>query len=175
MMGRFPIRLRLTLWYSIMFATAALLLSCTSWWMLRRAIDATTRQDLQERIDDVRMQLQQLGPQLGRTETQRQFDTTYRYRDDGKWLQIQDQDGHWIYRSLRMVALGDSLPLSRPLSTGKIVEFAQGTRHVCALISLVSVSGRNFTVETGASINKQQALLQHFGLGLLLLTPGVLI
>jgi heavy metal sensor kinase len=175
MMRRFPIRLRLTLWYSIMFATAALLLSCTSWWMLRRTIDATTRQDLQERIDDVRMQLEQFGPQLIRTETQRQFDTIYRYRDDGKWLQIQDQEGEWIYRSPRMVALGDSASLSRALSKGKIVEFTQGTRHVRALISLVSVSGRNFTVETGASINKQQALLQHFGLGLLLLTPGVLI
>ena len=48
MMRQLPIRLRLTLWYSVMFATAALLLSSTSWWMLRRTIDATTRQDLQE-------------------------------------------------------------------------------------------------------------------------------
>ncbi len=167
-------RLRLTLWYSVMFAGAALLLSCTSWWMLRRAIDATTRQDLQERIDDIHMQLQQFGPQLSTTETQMRFDAIYRYRDDGKWLQIQDQDGHWIYRSSRMVSLGDSLPPLRA-TKGNIVEFTQGTRHVYALISLVSISGRNYTVETGASINKQQAWLQHVGLGLLLLTPAVLI
>ena len=99
-----------------MFATAALLLSCTSWWMLRRTIDATTRQDLQERIDDIRMQLQQFGAPLGSAETQQRFDTIYRYRDDGKWLQIQDQDGHWVYRSSRMVALDNSLPLSRAIS-----------------------------------------------------------
>jgi heavy metal sensor kinase len=174
MMRQLPIRLRLTLWYSVMFATAALLLSCTSWWMLRRAIDATTRQDLQERIDDIHMQLQQFGPQLSPTETQMRFDAIYRYRDDGKWLQIQDQDGHWIYRSSRMVSLGNSLPLLRA-TKGNIVEFTQGTRHVYALISLVCISGQNYTVETGASINKQQAWLQHFGLGLLLLTPAVLI
>jgi heavy metal sensor kinase len=175
MIRQLPIRLRLTLWYSVMFATAALLLSCTSWWMLRRTIDTTTRQDLQERIDDVRMQLQQFGTPLGSAGTQQRFDAIYHYRDDGKWLQIQDQDGHWVYRSTRMVALGDSLPLSRALSKGSIIDFTQGTRHVCALISLVSISERNYTVETGASINKQQVLLQHFGLGLLLLTPAVLI
>ena len=45
-----PIRIRLTLWYSVMFATAALLLSLTSWWMLRRTIDATLRQDFQAQL-----------------------------------------------------------------------------------------------------------------------------
>jgi signal transduction histidine kinase len=175
MMRQLPIRLRLTLWYSVMFATAALLLSCTSWWMLRYTIDATTRQDLQERVDDIRMQLQQFVPQPSSTEMQKWFDAIYRYRDDGKWLQIQDQDGHWVYRSSRMVTLGDSLPLSHAIPKGGIVEFTEGTRHVCALISLVSISGQNYIVETGASINKQQILLWHFGLGLLLMTPAVLI
>jgi signal transduction histidine kinase len=158
-----------------MFATAALLLSSTSWWMLRRTIDATTRQDLQERIDDIRMQLQQFGAPSGSLQTQQRFDTIYHYRDDGKWLQIRDQDGHWVYRSSRMAALGDSLPPSPALSKGSVVDFTQGTRHVCALISLVSIGGQNYTVETGASINKQQVLLNHFGLGLLFLTPAVLI
>jgi signal transduction histidine kinase len=175
MMRQLPIRLRLTLWYSVMFATAALLLSSTSWWMLRHTFDATTRQDLQERIDDIRMQLQQFGRPSGSLETQQRFDTIYHYRDDGKWLQIQDQDGHWVYRSSRMVALGDSLPLSRPLSKGSIIDFTQGTRHVRALISLVNIGQRNYTVVTGVSINKQQVLLRYFGLGLLLLTPAVLI
>ena len=175
MMRQLPIRIRLTLWYSVMFATAALLLSSTSWWMLRRTIDATTRQDLEERIDDIRMQLQQFGAPPGSLSTQQRFDTIYHYRDDGKWLQIQDQDGHWVYRSSRMVVLGDSAPLSRTLSKGSSIEFTQGTRHVCALIRLVSIGERYYTVQTGASINKQQVLLEHFGLGLLLLTPVVLI
>jgi hypothetical protein len=58
-----PIRVRLTVWYSVMFATAALLLSLTSWWMLRRTIHATIQQDFRERVDDVSMQLHQFAIQ----------------------------------------------------------------------------------------------------------------
>ena len=50
-MRALPIRLRLTSWYFVMFATAGLLLSLTSWWMLRHTLDATIGQDLQERAD----------------------------------------------------------------------------------------------------------------------------
>ena len=99
-----PIRLRLSVWYFALFATAALLLSLTSWWMLRHTIEATLHQDLEERTDDVRMQLQQLGPQFSLDQAQGRFDSINRLRDDGKWLQILDQTGHWVYRSPRMIA-----------------------------------------------------------------------
>jgi heavy metal sensor kinase len=175
-MTNLPIRLRLTLWYSVMFATAALMLSSTSWWMLRHAINATTRQDLQERIDDVRMQLQQFGPQLSQAEAQQRFDAIYHYRDDGKWLQIVDQNGGWVYRSARMTSLPAAMPLPRAIpSGGDITEFIQGSRHIRALTSTINVDGRSYSVETGAAMNKQNVLLRHFGLGLLLLTPVVLI
>ncbi len=171
-----PIRLRLTLWYSVMFATAALLLSCTSWWMLRHTIDASVQQDLQERVDDVRMQLRQLGPKLSAEDAQARFDATYRYRDDGKWLQILDQDGRWLSRSSRMVAMSATLPLPSALPAGgRVANYQQAKRHVRTFSSAVVVDGRAYSVETGAATNKPEALLGRFGLGLLLLTPGVLL
>jgi hypothetical protein len=110
-----PIRLRLTLWYFVMFAVAALLLSLSSWWMLRRTLDATVRQDLQERIDDVSTQLHQFGAKADPQQAQTQFANFYRDRDDGKWLQILDQDGRWIYRSARMTSSGLALLPPSPL------------------------------------------------------------
>jgi heavy metal sensor kinase len=170
-----PIRMRLTLWYSVLFATAALMLSSTSWWMLRHAIDATTRQDLQERVDDVREQLTQLGGSVSRVETQDRFDAIYRHRDDGKWLQIADANGAWIYRSARMISLrSPDHDQVRPGSGDRFSEFEEGSRHVRSLRTQIRVNGQIFVVEAGMSINKQLILLRRFGISLLLLTPIVL-
>ena len=61
-MKALPIRLRLTLWYFVIFATAACLLSIASWWMLRRSVDSTEYHDLQERAEDVQLLLQHEDP-----------------------------------------------------------------------------------------------------------------
>jgi len=171
-----PIRIRLTVWYSVMFATAALLLSLTSWWMLRHSIDATIHQEFQERIDDVRMQLRQFALQSSDEPIQARFDAIYHFRDDGKWLQIRDGSGTWIYRSPRMIAADATLALPHSLAPiGNTSEFQQGTRHVRTLSSVVSLDGHIYSVELGASTNKQETLLRQFGLELLFLTPLVLL
>jgi signal transduction histidine kinase len=159
-----------------MFATAALLLSATSWWMLGRAVDAGIHQDLQERIDDVREQLHQFGPQLDPRQAQQRLDAIYKYRDDGKWLQILGDDGRWLYRSARMASGSAPLPPPGHLPAGgSIAELQQGARHIRTFSSAITVDGRTYSVETGISMNKPEALIRRFGLGLLLLTPGVLL
>lgn len=175
-----PIRLRLTVWYFALFSTAALLLSLTSWWMLRHTIEMTLHQELQERVDDVRTVLQQLGPGFSPDQAQVHFDQLYRLRDDGKWLEIADQNGHWIYRSSRMTARmtvqndAPLLPQSVP-TAGIVGGFTQGTRLVRTLAMPVVVDGATYTVVTGMARNKSLVLLREFGLGLLLLTPAVVV
>jgi heavy metal sensor kinase len=170
-----PIRIRLTVLYSIMFASVAVMLSLTSWWMLQRTIDASTHQDLQERIDDIRKQMHEFALQPAHATLQLRFDDIYRFRDDGKWLQILDGDGGWVYRSARMADLNAPLALPRTLpKRGTTSEFQQGTRHVRAFSSVIEVDGRSYSVEAGASINKQLALLRQFGIGLWVITPLVL-
>lgn len=171
-----PIRLRLTVWYSVMFVAAALLLSATSWWMLRRTIDSTIRQDLQERIDDVRMQLQKSPPDASVMELRAALEATYSYRDDGKWLQVMRQDGIWIYRSRRMMQENVALAVPSGRPSGAVqIDFRQGGRTVRALFSKVSANGAGYSVETGMSMTKAQLLLHQFGLCLLLMTPAVLL
>jgi signal transduction histidine kinase len=107
---------------------------------------------------------------------QARFDAIYHFRDDGKWLQIMDSNGAWIYRSSRMIAAHEGLALPGSItSIGIASEFRQGTRHVHTFSSAVSVDGQMYAVELGASTNKQEALLLQFGLELFFLTPLVLV
>jgi hypothetical protein len=159
-----------------MFAAAAVLLSVSSWWMLRRSLAATEYHELQERTKDVQLLLTQLGPSASLELLQQKFDEIYRVKDDGKYLQVLDQDGHWIYRSkrliyedLRPVAPGD-LPVK-----GTVVELHQGTRYVRVLSYAIKANGRAYSVQTGIALNKSIVLLSAFGAQLLLLTPAVLV
>jgi heavy metal sensor kinase len=175
-MRQLPIRLRLTLWYCAMFATAAAMLSVSSWWMLRRSLIATEYHELQERAEDVQLLLTQLGPHTNAELLQQKFTEIYQVKDDGKYLQVLDQDGHWIYRSKRMIdeGLRPASPEALPRQ-GTIVEFRQGTRYVRALAYPIRANGRAYSVQTGIALNKSMVLLSAFGAQLLLLTPAVLI
>ena len=175
-MKALPIRIRLTLWYFAMFATAACLLSVASWWMLRSSVDATEYHDLQERAEDVQSLLLHEDPNRSIDELRQEFTQIYSIKDDGKWLQILDQDGHWIYRSKRMLAENPNLLRPEQLpNIGAIAEFHQGTRYVRILSYPIQVRDRKYSVQTGIALNKSMALLKTFGADLLLLTPAMIL
>ena len=175
-MKALPIRVRLTFWYFAMFATAACLLSAASWWMLRRSVDATEYHDLQERAEDVESLLAHEDPNAGIEQLRLQFTQIYSIKDDGKWLQIMDQDGNWIYRSKRMLAENPDLPRPEQLPTeGVLAEFHQGTRYVRSLAYPIQVRNRKYSVQTGIALNKSMALLQTFGADLLMITPAMIL
>jgi heavy metal sensor kinase len=175
-MSRLPIRVRLTLWYCAMFTAAAAMLSLSSYWMLRRCLVATQYHELQERAEDVQLLLTQLGDHTDPKFLQQKFAEIYQVKDDGKYLQVIDQDGHWIYRSKRMIeeSLQPLSPAELP-SAGTVVEFLQGTRYVRTLAYPIHANGHAYSVQTGLALNKSMVLLSLFREQLLLLTPAVLI
>jgi len=61
-MRSLPIRTRLTLWYFCFFAAAALVLSVSSWFVLRRSLDILTEHELDERLDDIESVLAAIPP-----------------------------------------------------------------------------------------------------------------
>jgi two-component system, OmpR family, heavy metal sensor histidine kinase CusS len=175
-MRALPIRIRLSLWYFAMFASAAFLLSMMSWWMLRRSVDATEYHEMQERADDVRVLLNQQESNIGLNALQEIFAETYQSKDDGKWLQVRGQGGNWIYRSPRMVEENPPLPPpDRIPMQGILTDFHQGTRFVRVLACPVTAQGRHYSVQTGVALNKSLALLDRFRAGLLLLTPAIIL
>ena len=174
-MKSLPIRIRLTLWYFLMFSTAALLLSLSSWWMLHRTLDATNYHELQERAEDVQLLLAHEPPGQSLAALQQEFDSIYSLKDDGKYLQILDQDGHWIFRSKRMMLENPALPPAGQLPKDGIqAEFHQGTHRVRILAYPIAAQGKKYSVQTGIALNRSQALLNTFGTDLLMLTPAVI-
>jgi heavy metal sensor kinase len=174
-MKALPIRMRLALWYFIMFATAASVLSLSSWWMLRRSVHIAEYHELQERAEDVQSLLSHQAPGQTIEGMRRDFTSIYSLKDDGKWLQVLDQDGNWIYRSKRLeqqnlqLLLPDRLP-----KQGIVSEFIQGTRYVRVLDYPIKAGGKAYSVQSGLATNKSTALLNGFGVDLLMLTPAAL-
>jgi len=109
-MKTLPIRIRLSLWYFAMFASAAVLLSLASFWMLRRTVNTTEYHDLQERAEDVELVLEHENPNQSLDTLQKDFAAIYNFKDDGKYLQVRDEDGNWIFRSKRLILQNPDLP-----------------------------------------------------------------
>jgi heavy metal sensor kinase len=159
-----------------MFASAAALLSLASLWMLRRSMDAAEYHELQERADDVRELLSREDPARSLDQLSGDFAAIYNFKDDGKYLQVRDEKGNWIYRSKRMIAQNPDLPAPDHIpQAGFITQFQQGIHLVRVLDSPVVVRGKRYAVQTGISMNKSMALLASFRTGLLLLTPLVIL
>jgi heavy metal sensor kinase len=175
-MKALPIRIRLTLWYFAIFASAAAALSLASWWMLRRSVDAAEYHELQERADDVREILSHEDPARSLDRLNADFAAIYNFKDDGKYLQIRDEEGRWIFRSKRMIAQNPDLPApDRIPNAGLIAEFKQGIHRVRILDYPIVAGGKRYSVQTGLAIDKPLALLANFRAGLLLITPLVIL
>jgi signal transduction histidine kinase len=175
-MKSLPIRIRLSLWYFAMFASAAALLSFASMFMLRRSVDAQEYHELQERAEDVQEVLQHEDPNQSPDALQREFAAIYEFKDDGKYLQVRDQDGNWIFRSRRLIQQNpELLPPDRLPPQGVQADFHQGTRYVRILSYPIVAQGRHYAVQTGLARNKSMALVVAFRNGLLLLTPAVIL
>jgi heavy metal sensor kinase len=159
-----------------MFASAAALLSLTCLWMLRRSVDATEFHELQERADDVRMLLAREDPSRTLDQIKADFSEIYNFKDDGKYLQVRDEQGNWLFRSKRMIAENPDLPAPDRISNaGRIAEFQQGMHRVRILDYAVAARGKHYSVQTGIAIDKSVALVASFRADLLFLTPVVIL
>ena len=155
-MKSLPTRVRLTLWYFAMFASAATLLCLASLWMLRRSVDETEYHDLQERAQDVQLILNHESPNASIQQLRDKFAALYDLIDDGKYLQVQDEN----------------LPAPNLLpKDGLISEFRHGSRTVRTLAYPIAARGMRYTVQTGIALNRSLLLFASFRTRLLLLTP----
>ncbi len=175
-MSSLPIRVRLTLWYFAMFASAATLLCLASVWMLKRSVDETEYHELQERAEDVQLVLSHESSDRSLQQLNEDFAAIYELKDDGKYLQVRDDQGNWIFRSKRMVAQNPDLPAPGQLpKAGVTAEFHQGTRYVRILAYPIGVRGRLYSVQTGIALNKSISLVSSFRINLILLAPIVIL
>jgi len=166
-----PIRVRLTLWYSLVFALALFCLGFASLWMVHSAITDIENNELQQRVKSVR-QFLEARP---KNETPEQFRTAFAAAYDvyhgHKWLQVIDERGVWAYRSTHVSSVYPELALPDQAPTaGSYFTYAAEGLHVRALIEPIKVNGVRYTVQTGLTLDKSLLLLSNFRVHLWLLT-----
>jgi signal transduction histidine kinase len=169
-----PIRIRLSISYSLIFLAAGTLLCVASYWMAHRSLYIAFDHELDEHIDDVRdfFAAHHLANDLPRAVTEVAAEFTL--KDDGKWLQIADEKGNWIYRARRVMQSPHGLLSASSLPAGgSIFEYAAGDKRVRSLRRAFKLEGRTFVVESGATLTKTAQTLVLFRNGLLLISPVV--
>lgn len=169
-----PIRIRLSISYFLIFLTAGILLCCASYWMARRSLYIALDHELEEHIDDVQefLTAHHLAGDSARAIAE--VNAEFPLKDDGKWLQIKDGNGNWIYRSRRMlIAPHDLPPVSELPPAGSHLEFSAADKQVRSMRKAIVSDGHAFVVEEGSTLTKTEQTLLLFRNGLLFISPVV--
>ena len=173
-MKSLPIRLRLTLMYFAFFSAASLLLSGASWFLLQGSLDALMRHELDERIDDIEALSSLRSTTSSPEEIRDELFREYHLKDEGKWLQISDRDGHWLYYSSRS-RIGNPFP-APPNANGHLIPFVAEPGHSLRTLYRESQLGnRRFFILMGISADMSTRILAGFRRDLLFMVPVVLL
>jgi signal transduction histidine kinase len=169
-----PIRIRLSISYFVIFTVAGILLCCASYFMAQRSLYLAFDHELDEHVDDVRDFFASHGLENDIDRARSETEAEFGLKDDGKWLQIADDQGRWIYRARRMLISPHNVPPASTLpARGSIVEFGAGPKQVRSLRRAFTLNGHTFVVETGSTLTKTDQTLLFFRNGLLLISPAV--
>ena len=171
MIRQLPIRIRLTLWYSLVFATAMFAIGLTSLWLVHQAVDSLEQGELQQRVRSVKRFLDARPAKEDPAKLRAEITADYDVSHGNKWLQVIDENGNWLYRSSHVSDLYPTLvlPQNAP-AAGHSFSYTADSVHVRAFISTITVHGIRYTVQTGLTLDKTLTVLSNFRLQLLLLT-----
>lgn len=169
-----PIRIRLSISYFVIFSVAGVLLCVASYVMARQSLYTAFDHELDEHIDDVHDFFASRNLANDYDRARLDVAAEFALKDDGKWLQIQDDHGRWIYRARRMMIAPHDLPPATALpSKGNFEEFIADAKRVRSLRRAFTLQGSTFVVESGATLTKTDQTLTLFRNGLLLISPVV--
>ncbi len=171
-----PLRVRLTLWYSLVFATALFAIGFTSLWMVHRAITDIEDNELQQRVKSVRQFLGARPRNESPEQLRSAFTAAYDLYHGHKWLQVIDEHGVWAYRSPHVANAFPTLvlPQDAPARAYHFTYVAEGI-HVRGRIETITVNGVRYTVQQGMTLDKTLLILSSFQAHLLMLTAAGLV
>jgi heavy metal sensor kinase len=158
-----PLRVRLTLWYSLVFAAALFCLGFASLWMVHRAITDIENIELQQRVKSVHQFLEARPKDEAPQQLRDAFAAAYDVYHGHKWLQVIDEHGVWAYRSPHVADVYPNLvPPQQAPPGGSYFTYATEGLHVRALIEPIAAHGLRYTVQTGLTLDKSLIILSNF-------------
>jgi heavy metal sensor kinase len=176
-MRSLPIRVRLTLWYSLAITVTMFTIGLVSLWMVHHAIDNLEKIELQERVRGVRRFIESRPEGETSAALHEAITAAYSASHGSKWLQVIDEQGNWIYRSPHVAAVYPELALpAQAPDPGYYFTYHAESSLVRALIAPIAVHGVRYTVQTGLTLSKTLAILSDLRIHLfLLIAVGLLV
>jgi heavy metal sensor kinase len=179
-MRRLSIGVRLTLSYLFVFAVAQLSFGVGMWVILRQNLYGIADDALEEQIDDMKHFLEAQRKDASVAKFQEEIGEAYVLEHSGDYLQVQDQDGQWLYRASFLernkLPLASANQLQKPLFENLEVS----GREFRFLTQIIEVNGRRFIVQTGVpekdilrTLDSFRRNLLIFALLMLVLASGV--
>jgi heavy metal sensor kinase len=171
-MKRLPIRLRLTVWYLVVFSLALAAFGGSVWVVVRQRLYAEISEQLQQRVGSVQHFMAAQKPNITAEHMQRELTEEYDTESQVEWLQIVDSDGHWMYRSTEMASLSSAVtpPQSLP-ERGKFSSIHSERVHLRVIEKPITVMGKLYTVEAAVPTNGAHHTLENLQAVFFLLAP----
>jgi two-component system, OmpR family, heavy metal sensor histidine kinase CusS len=142
------IGLRLTLSYLIIFAVAQLIFGVGMWFILRHNLYDIADDTLEGQIDDVKRFLEAQRRDASVAKLREEVTETYVLEHSGDYLQIQDEQGDWIYRSSFLEQHNLPALTASQWQKASYENRRVGGRSFRFLSDRVEVYGRRFIVQT---------------------------
>jgi len=163
----FPIRVRLTLWYSGVLAISLVLLSVVAWFAilasLYRAVDA----DLLDRAAGMRQLLER--ELIGRpTEA---VGRDFAEHGGGDALQIRDEHGTWIYRAPRAIDAGTPLEPLLMVTQPRVTRISIAGLPFRSVTASVTVNRRAYTFQIVEPLRDIDAALGQLRRSMIIVLP----
>lgn len=172
-----PIRIRLTLLYSLAMAATLFSIGFVSLWMVQQAVDHLEKNELRQRARSVARFVESRPENESFSQLQDNIADAFHNSHGNKWLQVINEQGRWLYRSPHVAAVYPDLVLPQQApKQGRYFTYTAESLHVRALIEPIEVHGVHYTVQTGLTLGVTLAVLSNFRIHLFLLfTVGLLV
>jgi heavy metal sensor kinase len=171
-MKSLPIRIRLTVWYLVVFSLALAAFGVATWTLVRQRLYAEVSSQLHERVNAVEhyMSAQHAGmtPEGMKRELREEYDA----ENEGTWLQILDENGEWTYRSQNMAANFPSATLPQQADPkGRAWSAHVEHARLRVIEQPITVFGHRYTVQSAVATNGVHHTLENLQNTFFLLAP----
>ena len=167
MLRRLPIRVRLTIWYSLFLAAALILFTIVAIWMMRHSINVTVDEQLAEEARAVQALVNGASTPALRDQVRAHAEL----QAGSSLIQVLDESGEFIYRSPRLQAL--HLPVRYPQKK-KFMTVKPGGEPMRVYAIQATSDGRTFTIQVAEDMDDYLEALQRYRLLLWMGIPAIL-
>lgn len=175
-MNQFPIRVRLTAWYTIALGIAMLVLALTMYSAMRRAIVVAADGELRSRLEAIAPFIDSRLHGKHATELPHEFETHLSgVQPGGELLQVADSQRLWVYQSDSILPYHLPMPLIQHLNEPRFETVTASGTSLRIVSEMIQVDGVEYNVELAQNIGDYYGLLNRFALLAAWFFPGVLL